>query len=229
VASPIVIGARPRAPLAGVPLSPPGAYVSSFITIGPTPNAPLNISSINIQGTSEFYEIPTMLPTIGRRPIVAEAPSPKILAGFIQSVPELPYWQKWVSGGPSPFTDSQEEILDYIPDGTFNLYERAIAERRLKQIFREALDDEHPFTFAEQVFNVRNEVVPKDKAGISNERFERTAFRGDKPLNLIQQNIDKNSVYVEVLKFAGAVVLVTVIAVHVLDKNKPHKRRLRHK
>ena len=41
-----------------------------------------------------------MLPTIGRRPIVAEAPSPKILAGFIQSVPELPYWQKWAAGGP---------------------------------------------------------------------------------------------------------------------------------
>ena len=228
VASPIVIGAHPRAPLAGVPLSPPGAYVSSFITIGPTPNAPLNVSSINIQGTSEFFVIPTMLPTIGRRQIVAEAPSPKVLAGFIQSVPELPYWQKWASGGPPPFTDSQEEILDYIPDGTFNLYERAIAERRLKQIFREALDDEHPFTFSEQNFN--NEVVPKGKTRISNERFERnvsgqarTAFRGDKPLTLVQQNIDirntiveKNSVYVEAVKFVGAVVLATVIVMQIV-------------
>ena len=150
---------------------------------------------------------------------------------------------QWATGGPPPFWENQEEILDYTPDGTFNLHERAIAEKRLKQIFEDALDEDHPLFFTEQVFNVRNEIYPKSSNQVGGNRVEgkvsrqaRSAFRGDRPVTLVQQNIniknqivEKNSIFVETAKFVGAVVLATVIAVHIIPPRIVYKKTPRNR
>ena len=264
VSSPIIVGQRPEAPLAGLPLAPAGAFISSPIVVGQRPRAPLNVEPVYPLGS--FISSPIIVGQRPRapqnvepiapsgafsRPVITiskqqEAPqgiSPKIYTFIVASPPVVPYWMQWAAGGPPPFWENQEEILDYTPDGTFNLHERAIAEKRLKQIFEDALDEDHPLFFTEQVFNVRNEIYPKSSNQVGGNRVEgkvsrqaRSAFRGDRPVTLVQQNIniknqivEKNSIFVETAKFVGAVVLATVIAVHIIPPRIVYKKTPRNR
>jgi len=235
-------GVTPNAPLAGLPFAPSGSFVSSPIVIGERARAPLGARPSTYEGASSPYIIHTAQPTIGRPALAPEAPKPRILAGFIQSVPAIPYWMQWAAGGPPPYWEYTEE--EYIPNAQFNLYEQAIADRRLKQIFEQALEDDHSFNFTEPNFDIKPEIIPRGTSKATNVNNNlhskaQSTFKGDKPLTLIQQNIaiknivvEKNSILVETAKFVGAIVLATVITVHIVQpKNNyreikmPRKRR----